>query len=81
MVSPQVRGGRSVKIRLQAVAKQLKAKYACPRCGKPKLKRTSTGIWMCKSCSSTFAGGAYSPTTPAGEVATRVVADYNKRLM
>jgi large subunit ribosomal protein L37Ae len=79
MVSPQVRGGRSVKIRMQAVNKQLKAKYACPRCGKPKLKRTDTGIWKCKSCSAIFAGGAYSPTTQAGEVATRVVADYNKR--
>ncbi len=64
---------------MEAVAKLLKAKYKCSRCGKANLKRISTGIWQCKSCTATFAGGAYSPITPGGEVAARTVADFNKR--
>ena len=79
MVSPTVRGGRSVKIRLEAVKKQLKQKYKCPACGKAKVRRISTGVWQCKSCEYTFAGGAYSPTTQFGETVARVISDYNKK--
>jgi large subunit ribosomal protein L37Ae len=80
MSSYAVRGGRSVKIRLQAVAKTLRTKSKCPRCEKKSLKRTGTGIWSCKSCKNVFAGGAYALTTPGGEVGTRIVSDLkNKR--
>ncbi len=78
MTSYAVRGGRSVKIRLQAVAKLLRTKQKCPRCEKKLLKRINTGVWKCKSCGSTFAGGAYAPTTSAGEVGARIISDFNK---
>ncbi|MEM3455239.1 MAG: transposase [Candidatus Micrarchaeia archaeon] len=79
MVSPTIRGGRSIKIRLESVKKQLKQKYKCPSCGKIKVKRISSGVWECKSCSYTFAGGAYSPTTQFGETVARIISDYNKK--
>ncbi|ORX33741.1 60S ribosomal protein L37a, partial [Kockovaella imperatae] len=36
------------------------ARYACPACGKNAVKRTAVGIWKCKPCRKTYAGGAYT---------------------
>ena len=35
------------------------AKYTCTFCGKTTVRRHSTGIWNCRSCKRTMAGGAY----------------------
>lgn len=35
------------------------AKYTCTFCGKTTVRRHSTGIWNCRSCKRTIAGGAY----------------------
>ncbi len=34
----------------------------CPGCG-GKIRRKASGIWECKSCKITFAGGAYYSVT------------------
>eukprot|EP00594_Rhizosolenia_setigera_P002182 CAMPEP_0178948452 /NCGR_PEP_ID=MMETSP0789-20121207/5486_1 /TAXON_ID=3005 /ORGANISM="Rhizosolenia setigera, Strain CCMP 1694" /LENGTH=96 /DNA_ID=CAMNT_0020628831 /DNA_START=462 /DNA_END=752 /DNA_ORIENTATION=+ len=39
--------------------------YHCSFCGKDTVKRTCAGIWTCRACKKTIAGGAYSLTTPA----------------
>lgn len=36
------------------------AKYTCTFCGKVTVRRHSTGIWNCRSCKRTMAGGAYT---------------------
>jgi large subunit ribosomal protein L37Ae len=36
------------------------ARYVCTFCGKTTVKRHSVGIWNCKSCHKTVAGGAYT---------------------
>lgn len=36
------------------------ARYTCTFCGKTTVKRHSVGIWDCKSCKKTVAGGAYT---------------------
>lgn len=36
------------------------AKYTCTFCGKVTVRRHSTGIWNCKACKRTVAGGAYT---------------------
>ncbi|KAK4166620.1 ribosomal protein L37ae [Cladorrhinum sp. PSN259] len=41
------------------------AKYTCAFCGKDSVRRTSVGIWNCKSCKKVLAGGAYTVATPA----------------
>lgn len=37
--------------------------YRCAFCGKDSVKRSCVGIWDCKSCKKTVAGGAYSLST------------------
>eukprot|EP00979_Chaetoceros_neogracilis_P016012 scaffold6860_cov297-Chaetoceros_neogracile.AAC.10 len=37
--------------------------YRCSFCGKDSVKRSCVGIWDCKSCKKTIAGGAYSLST------------------
>jgi large subunit ribosomal protein L37Ae len=36
------------------------AKYTCTFCGKVTVRRQAVGIWDCKSCKRTVAGGAYT---------------------
>jgi large subunit ribosomal protein L37Ae len=35
-------------------------RYTCTFCGKLAVKRKAVGIWECKSCKKTTAGGAYT---------------------
>jgi large subunit ribosomal protein L37Ae len=35
------------------------------------VRRESVGVWRCKKCDYTFAGGAYTPVTKLGVVAKR----------
>lgn len=44
---------------------QQHAKYDCSFCGKKTVKRDSTGIWTCKACKKSVAGGAYTVSTSA----------------
>ncbi|KAH6849973.1 60S ribosomal protein L43 [Chaetomium sp. MPI-CAGE-AT-0009] len=41
------------------------ARYTCTFCGKVTVRRTAVGIWNCKACDKTMAGGAYTVATPA----------------
>src|SRR2546422_10396134 len=38
-----------------------KAPSTCPRCQGPNVRRESSGVWRCRRCGLTFAGGAYKP--------------------
>lgn len=40
--------------------------YRCVFCGKDTVKRTCVGIWDCRSCHKTVAGGAYTLSTASG---------------
>jgi large subunit ribosomal protein L37Ae len=40
--------------------------YRCVFCGKDSVKRTCAGIWHCRACRKTVAGGAYTFSTPSG---------------
>ncbi len=66
-----VKYGFSLRERYMQVLKRRRAVYNCPRCGTGILKRLSVGVWSCRKCEYTFAGGAYEPSTKIGEAAAR----------
>ena len=65
------RYGSTLRKRLALIEVAEKKSYLCPNCGSVKVKRTSIGIWKCRKCNFTFAGGAYIPQTKIGEIAKR----------
>ena len=66
-----VRYGSTVRKRYTKVIVGMKKKHKCPQCGFAKVRRESVGVWKCKKCDHTFAGGAYTPVTKLGIVAKR----------
>merc|ERR1711872_339909 len=40
-------------------------RHTCTFCGKESMRRAATGIWSCKPCRRTVAGGAYAYSTVA----------------
>lgn len=51
--------GASLRKQVKKMEITQHAKYTCTFCGKTTVRRHSTGIWNCKSCKRTMAGGAY----------------------
>eukprot|EP01016_Furgasonia_blochmanni_P054529 TRINITY_DN8_c0_g1_i1.p2 TRINITY_DN8_c0_g1~~TRINITY_DN8_c0_g1_i1.p2 ORF type:complete len:166 (-),score=70.27 TRINITY_DN8_c0_g1_i1:312-809(-) len=64
-----VRYGASLRKIIKKFEIQQHAKYFCPFCGKNGMRRVSVGIWHCKPCFKTIAGGAWTLTTPAAVTA------------
>ena len=65
----QARYGVKSRTRVRDVESQQRLRHLCPQCGHKAVQRVSTGIWRCKKCNHTFAGGAYIPRTePAQNV-------------
>ena len=67
------RYGATLRKRYIKVVTEAKRTHKCPQCGAEAVKRVSVGVWNCKKCSVTFAGGAYTPVTKLGVVAKRQV--------
>ena len=51
--------GASLRKQVKKMEITQHAKYTCTFCGKTTVRRHSTGIWNCKACKRTIAGGAY----------------------
>merc|ERR1712188_21195 len=54
------RYGSSLRKQVKKMEISQHSKYTCLFCGKNAVKRTAVGIWHCKACKKTYAGGAYS---------------------
>ena len=67
------RYGATLRKRYVKVVKEAKKTHKCPQCGVEAVKRESVGVWNCRKCGFTFAGGAYTPVTKLGVVAKRQV--------
>lgn len=59
------RYGVRIRRRIRQIEERQKANHPCPQCGAERVRREGTGIWKCRKCEYTFAGGAYQPHTPA----------------
>jgi large subunit ribosomal protein L37Ae len=55
------RYGSAVKKRVMEIERDQKAYHKCPNCETLALQRVAAGIWQCKKCKMTFAGGAWKP--------------------
>ncbi|KAK4623636.1 60S ribosomal protein L43 [Fulvia fulva] len=64
------RYGASLRKQVKKIEISQHARYTCTFCGKVSVKRNAVGIWDCRSCGKTVAGGAYTVSTPAA-AATR----------
>jgi large subunit ribosomal protein L37Ae len=51
--------GGTLRKRYARVFRTLKQSRECPACSSMKLSRLASGIWKCKSCGYTVAGGAF----------------------
>ena len=79
MANASIRYGARIRKRYKEVTRSKRSLYKCELCGKESVKRISTSIWRCRHCNATYAGGAYSMTTSAGEVAKRLIQDMSKK--
>lgn len=50
-----------------------RTKYTCPFCGKNSVRRAAVGIWRCKACRRTMAGGAWELSTIAAQTAKTTI--------
>ena len=60
--------GSKVRHMVAKIEATSRAQHACPQCLRLTLDRMSAGIWKCKKCKITIAGGAYQPTTTATKI-------------
>lgn len=59
------RYGASLRKMIKKIEVSQHSKYSCSFCGKQAMKRACVGIWKCKACNKTVAGGAYVYQTVA----------------
>jgi len=55
------RYGSTLRKRVAGIEREQRAWHICPNCGHPRVRRVSIGIWRCRKCGYTFAGGAWTP--------------------
>lgn len=79
MADRNVRYGAEIRKLADAADKSRRTRYPCPKCGKAAVKRMSNSVWRCNACEKEFAGGAYSLSTPTGDVAARQIGEHSKR--
>lgn len=63
------------------IEKVQKSAHPCGRCGSISVHREHTGIWACQKCGYTFAGGAYTPQTGAGQGAEKALRGVQDKLV
>ena len=55
------RYGATLRKRWNLIMIKKKKKYECPQCKHVRVRWVSVGIWQCRKCGFTFAGGAWEP--------------------
>ncbi|KAF9904198.1 60S ribosomal protein L43 [Linnemannia zychae] len=60
-----IRYGASLRKQVKKMEITQHSKYTCTFCGRDAVKRQSVGIWKCRGCKKTMAGGAWTLSTTA----------------
>lgn len=68
------RYGAKLRRRVLDIERRRSEPQRCPSCATRALAREAVGLWKCKKCGLSFAGGAYVPFTDAGKAAKRAIA-------
>lgn len=76
----KARYGATLRKRYIEVVTETKKFHNCPQCKALAVKRQSIGIWKCRKCGFTFAGGAYAPSTKLGATAKRIAKSPSRML-
>ena len=74
-----VRYGSRLRKRVREVDATAKSEHRCPRCRIYAVKKESVGIWKCRKCDYTFAGGAWQPLTNSARRAIGTIRQIEER--
>mmetsp|Transcript_6559 Transcript_6559/g.14976 ORF Transcript_6559/g.14976 Transcript_6559/m.14976 type:complete len:91 (+) Transcript_6559:54-326(+) len=74
------RYGSSIRKQIKKIEISQHKRYLCNFCGKKVIKRISVGIWYCRKCNKTFAGGAWELQTEAGFISNNVIKKTSKNV-
>merc|ERR1712154_36661 len=72
------RYGASIRKQAKKIEILQRSKYICPFCSVQNIKRKSNGVWKCKSCEKTMAGGCWTLSTTAAVTAKGTIARLRK---
>jgi large subunit ribosomal protein L37Ae len=75
------RYGGLARKKVATIERVQRAKHTCSACGADAVRRVSTGIWECRKCGHTFAGGAYMPQTGSGRGAQKALRGITEKLV
>lgn len=65
------RYGMTIRHKVAAIEAKMRGPHRCPRClTRGTVRRANIGIWACRKCGYTFAGGAWTPRTELGKTFT-----------
>ena len=74
------RYGAKLRKQVKAIEILQRTRYICIFCGKTALRRTAVGIWKCKPCRRTYAGGAWEFATIAATTAKTTINRLKKEI-
>ena len=74
------RYGQKLRKQVKAIEILQRKKTICPFCGKAAIKRAAAGIWKCRACKRSIAGGAWEFTTTAATTAKTTIHRLKKNM-
>lgn len=74
------RYGQKLRKQVKAIEILQRKKTICPFCGKTSIKRDAVGIWKCRACRRSIAGGAWEFSTTAAQTAKTTINRLKKNL-
>ena len=76
----ETRYGQKLRKQVKAIEILQRKKNICPFCGKTSIRRSAVGIWKCRACKRSIAGGAWEFITTAATTAKTTIHRLKKNL-